>query len=272
MNLSTVSRARTASRILPVILLFFAAAAHAAPQIPAVESFERTVPLASGGSFSISNVNGSIDIAGWDRDQVQISARKITPGPAESLDEVSITVDATPGSVTVATHYPERSGVEVNVEFRVRVPAHVHLASVSTVNGTIGVEDVSGQGALSTVNGNVTLARAAGLFSARSTNGSISLEFLSLAGSLASEPAYGPHELLLAQTTNGSVAVALPAGAGAELDAGTRNGDFSSELPLLARTTSAGRSIHGRLGSGGPLLQLRTVNGSIRLQISRPLV
>jgi len=272
MNLAAISPARLASRSLPALLLLSPATAYAARQTPAVETFERTVPLASGGSFSISNVNGSIEIAGWNRDEVQIFARKITSGRAESLRDVQITLDATPARVSVATHYPEGSGVEVHVEFRVRVPARIRLASVSTINGTVAVEDVSGEGSLSTVNGNVTLARAAGLFSARSTNGSISLEFLSLTGGLASELASTSRASLFAQTTNGSVAVALPAGAGAELDAETRNGDFSSELPLLASTTSAGRSIHGRLGSGGPLLRLRTVNGSIRLQISRPLV
>ncbi len=271
MNLAAFSPARIASRLVPALLLF-SAAAQAAPQVSAVETYERTVPLASGGSFAISNVNGSIDIAGWDRDEVRISARKVTPGPVESLSAVRITVDVTSAGVSVATHYPEAGSVEVNVEFRVRVPARVRLPSVSTVNGTVSVEDVSGEGSLSTVNGNVTLARAAGLFSARSTNGSIALEFLSLSGDLESERSSPTHTSLLAQTTNGSVAVALPAGAGAELDAQTRNGDFSSELPLLARTASAGRSIQGHIGAGGPLLRLRTVNGSIRLQISRPLV
>ena len=272
MNFSTFSLARLATRSLPALLLLSAVAAHAAPQSPAVESFERTVPLAAGGSFAISNVNGSIDIDGWDHNEVQISARKITAGPAGSLREVNITLDVAPGSISVATHYPEGSGVEVNVEFRVRVPARVRLTSVSTVNGSVTVHDVSSAGSLSTVNGNVTLSRGAGLFSARATNGSISLELLSLSGGLAPERLSDRGASIIARTTNGAVLVALPAGAGAELDAETRNGDFSSDLPLLARTFAAGRSIRGRVGSGGPLLQLRTVNGSIRLRISRPLV
>jgi len=272
MNHTTLSPVRLAVRILPALFLFAAAVVQAAPQSSAVESFERTVPLAAGGSFSISNVNGSVDIEGWDRNEVQISARKITSGPAESLREVSIMLDVAPGGISVATHYPEGSGVEVNVEFRVRVPARVRLASVSTVNGSVSVHDVSGAGSLSTVNGNVTLDRGAGLFSARATNGSISLELLSLSGGLAPQAGSDRSAALIARTTNGSVLLSLPAGAGAELDAETRNGDFSSELPLLARTSSAGRSIRGRVGSGGPLLQLRTVNGSIRLRISRPLV
>ena len=273
MNLATHSSGPMVTRILPALLLLSAvAAAPAAAQGPAVETFERSVPLASGGSFAIANVNGSIEIEGWDRNEVQVSARKITTGPAESLREVNITLDAAPGRVSVVTRYPEGSGVEVNVEFRVRVPARVRLASVSTVNGSVSVHDVSGAGSLATVNGNVNLERGAGLFSARATNGNIYLELLSLSGDLAAERGAAELGSLMAQTTNGSVVLGLPAAAGAELEAQTHNGDFSSELPLLARTSSAGRFIRGRVGSGGPLLQLRTVNGSIRLRISRPLV
>ncbi len=275
MKLAALSPARFAALLLPAALLLSAAALPAMPQRSSVESFDRTVPLPAGGSFSISNVNGSIDIVGWDRDEVQISARKITAGPAESLRQVTISLALSPGSVSVSTRYPEGGGVEVNVEFHVRVPARVRLASVTTVNGSVAVHDVSGEGSLATVNGNVLLSRGAGMFSAHATNGNLTLELLSLEGGLPPEPASARRaslRALSAQTINGSVVVALPAGVGAELEAHTQNGDFSSDLPLLAHTSAAGRSIRGRVGSGGPLLQLRTVNGSIRLRISQPLV
>jgi len=275
MRVATQFSARLAAVLLPIALLLSAAAAQPSPQLPSVETFDRTVPLPAGGSFSISNVNGSIDIVGWDREEVRISARKITSGPAENLRQVAISLDLAPGSVSVSTHYPEGSGVEVNVEYQVRVPARVLLGSVTTVNGSVAVHDVSGEGSLATVNGNVTLSRSAGLFSARATNGNLALELLSLDGGVAPrrDASRGSSRLALsAQTINGSVVLALPASAGAELDARTQNGDFSSELPLLAHTSAAGRSIRGRVGSGGPLLQLRTVNGSIRLRIAQPLV
>ncbi len=276
MRAATFSQGKVLAWVLPAALLLSAGATPPArAQGPAVEQFERTVPLASGGTFSLSNVNGSIEIEGWDRDEVEISARKFTTGTAENLRQVGIEVSLSSGSVAVATHYPEGSGVEVNVEFRVRVPARVHLAAVGTVNGSVTVHDVSGDGSLAAVNGNVLLARGAGIFSARATNGNVSLELLSLDGGLAS-PADSarstPRAGITAQTINGSVVVALPADAGAELEARTQNGDFSSDLPLLAHTSAAGRAIRGRVGSGGPPLYLRTVNGSIRLRISRPLV
>jgi DUF4097 and DUF4098 domain-containing protein YvlB len=199
----------------------------------------------------------------------------LTAGAPEDLRQVGIEVNLSSGRVSVVTHYPEGSGVEVNVEFRVRVPARVRLASVSTINGSVTVHDVSGEGTLAAVNGNVILARGAGMFSARATNGNVSLELLSLDGGLAPHPDSGratPRAGITAQTINGSIVIALPADAGAELEARTQNGDFSSDLPLLAHSSAAGRAIRGRVGSGGPPLYVRTVNGSIRLRISRPLV
>ncbi|HMD31695.1 MAG TPA: hypothetical protein VKG84_07280 [Candidatus Acidoferrales bacterium] len=276
MRTATCTRGFAMSWMLAAAVLVCAAVALPAAQAPAVENFERTVPLQPGGSFSLSNVNGSIEIEGWDRDEVYISARKYSTRAAEDLGQVDISVLSSAGSVAVATRYPEGSGVEVNVEFHVRVPARVLLASVTTVNGSVAVHDVSGAGSLAAVNGSVMLARSAGMFSAHATNGNVSLELLSLDGALAQAGASdraAARRGISAQTVNGQVTVALPADAGAELEARTQNGDFVSDLPLLARSSAAaGRVIRGRVGSGGLPVYLRTVNGSIRLRITRPLV
>jgi hypothetical protein len=178
------------------------------------------------------------------------------------------------GGVFVQAHYPDGGAVEVRVDFRIRVPARVRLTSVSTVNGSIVARDLNGCGTLTAVNGGVSVTRSAGLFSVRATNGDVSLELVSLDGGLPLENAGRRPALprIAAETVNGSVLVALPEGAGAELDARTRNGDFSSDLPLLTRGSVAGRAVRGRVGPGGPLLLLRTVNGSIRLRMAPPLV
>jgi hypothetical protein len=276
MNISTLSRRiRPAAILLAAVFLCGGAALPAAAQQIAVENFERTLPFPAGGTFSLSNVNGSVEIDGWDRPEVQILARKIASGAPADLGQVSIAVTPTAAGVAVTTHYPEGSGIEVNVEFHVRVPARVLLESVTTINGSVNVHDVSGAGDIASVNGNVSVGRSAGIFSVHSTNGSVSLELLSLDGGLAQAGASdraAARRGISAQTVNGTVFVALPADAGAELEARTQNGDFSSELPLLAHTSAAGRLIQGRVGGGGMRLYLRTVNGSIRLRISKPLV
>ena len=88
MKAATFSRGNAIRWYLPAALLLFAGAApRAAAQRPAVEQFQRTVPLAAGATFSLSNVNGSVEIEGWDRDEAEIFARKFTStsGTAEDL-------------------------------------------------------------------------------------------------------------------------------------------------------------------------------------------
>jgi len=272
-----LSAPRRGTMLLAAVALFIPASTvpSFAAQDQPFERFERTLPLAAGGSFSLSNVNGSVQIEGWDREEVQVSAIKASAGGVEELDRVQIAVSQSLDAISVETRYPQGGGAEVSVEYHVRVPARVRLALVSTVNGSVAVRNVTGAGRLVAINGNLVLARGAGCFSARATNGNISLELVSLEGGLTSAkggragPSCGG---ISGQTVNGSVVVALPADAGADLEARTQNGDFSSDVPLLAETSAAGRVIRGRIGAGGPAVVLRTVNGSIRLRIARPLV
>lgn len=262
--------------LLPSALLLSAWAAQPlAGQVQPTEHFERTVPLPSGGAFSLLNVNGSVQIEGSDREEAQINALKSSTGGDEELNRVEIAVRQSPEGVFVETRYPQGGSADVSVEYHVRVPAHVRLSIISTINGSVSVRSVTGTGTLVAINGSVTLSRGAGLFSARATNGNVNLELLSLETGLSAsgaQRASEAHAGLSAQTVNGYVAVALPADAGAELEARTQNGDFSSDLPLLTHSSAAGRTVRGRIGAGGPALFLRTINGSIRLRIARPLV
>ena len=265
-----------------VVALMLAAGLPAAAQSgpgPAAESasverYERTVPLRAGSSFSLSNINGSISVEGWNRDEAQIIAVKSSSRGLEEFGQVGIVIRQLPEGISVETRYLRDGGAEVSVDYHVRVPLPVRLSMVSTVNGSVTVRNVTGSGTLVAINGNVNLFRAAGFFSARATNGNIGLELLSLdAGGAADagRPAAAPPGISV-QTVNGSIVVALPQDASAEVDARTQHGEFSSEIPLLAETSTSGRAARGRVGAGGPALVLRTVNGSIRLRIAGALV
>jgi DUF4097 and DUF4098 domain-containing protein YvlB len=208
-----------------------------------------------GGSFAIENVNGPVTIVGWDRDAVEIHAVKTASHAVADLLRVQIDVAATPGLVQVSTVDPHEDGVEVAVDYTVRVPRRVLLQEVATVNGTVRVSGVNTEGKLNSVNGDIDVSDSAGGFSARTTNGDIHMEI----GRLA---AAGP---LAVETVNGAIALALPATAAANLDVRSLNGDFRSELPVAYLGAYKPRELHGRLGSGGALLRLRTVNGAIRV-------
>src|SRR6266851_5617375 len=196
------------------LFILVLAAASAPAGLAITKEFNQTYPLQPGGSFELQNVNGTVDVQGWDRDTIEIHAVKTAKHKESDLDLVSIDVDAKPSVVSVATRYPQNEGVEVAVEYTVHVPhcAHVELLHVQNKDGAI------------------------------------------------------------AETTNGSVLLAVPADTHADLEARCLNGNFSSELPVAFESTLKPREMHGRLGRGGAPIRLHTVNGGIRLVALRSTV
>jgi DUF4097 and DUF4098 domain-containing protein YvlB len=218
------------------------------------EIFDRTLPLSAGAAFSLNNVNGSISVEGWDRDAVEIYAVKTAKQSAD-LALVRIDTDAEPGRVAVSTIDPQGNDAEVSVDYTVRVPRRIVLEQLATVNGAVHVSGVEGQGELRSVNGDISVASSEGGFSAHTTNGGIHVELLHLAA---------PNSLAL-ETVNGSIVLMLPHDSQATVDARSLNGGFHSDLPVALLSAYSPRGIRGQLSGGGAPVQLRTVNGMIRI-------
>jgi hypothetical protein len=238
------------------------ALAYAPACLGITKEFNQTYPLQPGGSFELQNVNGTVDVQGWDRDMVEIHAVKTAKNRESDLSLVSIDVDAKPGVVSVATRYPQNEGVEVAVEYTVHVPHMAHVEHVGTVNGTLRVSGIDRVEDLRTVNGNIEVYEAGGSVHAHTTNGSVHMELLHVQDT----------DGAIAETTNGSVLLAVPADTHANLETRCLNGNFFSELPVTFESTLKPREMHGRLGRGGAPIKLNTVNGGIRLVALRSTV
>jgi DUF4097 and DUF4098 domain-containing protein YvlB len=68
-----------------------------------------------------------------------------------------------------------------------------------------------------------------------------------------------------ASTTNGAITVRLPANAGARVQARTSNSSISTDFDVTMRGTQDKHRLEGTIGPGGPLLDLSTTNGSIKI-------
>jgi DUF4097 and DUF4098 domain-containing protein YvlB len=229
------------------------------------QTYQRDYRLEFGGRFELTNVNGSIQIDGWERDEVEVRAEKSTPGDERDLDRVFIEVESDKSHVSVRTRYPHDAGVDVNVEYHVLVPYHVMLTNVATVNGNVIVRGISGGGELRSVNGNLDITESSGRFSERTMNGNVRLKLRQLTAGDA------PMRL---ETVNGSVVLSLPKDARADLYANSTNGELHSELPVSTghAAESGGRQLHVTLGSGGGPIVLRNVNGGIWVVREEPSV
>src|SRR5258706_5952145 len=205
------------------------------------KEFNQTYPLQPGGSFELQNVNGTVDVQGWDRDTIEIHAVKTAKNRESDLELVSIDVDAKPGVVSVATRYPQNEGVEVAVEYTVRVPHCAHVEHLGTVNGTLRVSGMEGVEDLRTVNGNIEVYEGGGSVHAHTTNGNVHLELLHVQDKNGA----------IAETTNGSLLLAVPADTHADLETRCLNRNPFSELAVTVESTLKPREMHGRLGRGG---------------------
>ena len=248
--------------IVPAMMLVCALAFAAAPGWAINKEFNQSYSLQPGGTFELQNVNGTVEVQGWDRDVVEVHAVKTAKLKESDLDRVSIDVHSDASGVSILTRYPQNEGVEVAVEYTIHVPYGAKVEHLGTVNGTLRVAGVDDVEELRTVNGNIEVYGADSTVRARTTNGNVRLELSHVRGVSGT----------IAETTNGSVVLALPANSQADLEARCLNGNFLSELPVEMQSTLKPRELHGRLGQGGAAIKLHTVNGGIRVVALRTTV
>ena len=141
--------------LLGSALLMLVLAVAAVPGFAISKEFDKTYPLQPGGSFELQNVNGTVEVQGWDRDQVEVRAVKTAKHNEADLERVSIDVTAKPDAVSVTTRYPQDEGVEVAVEYVIHVPYGAHVGHLGTINGSLRITGVPEVEDLHTVNGNI---------------------------------------------------------------------------------------------------------------------
>ena len=238
---------------------------------PYQQDFNRTLPLSARGRLRLDNVNGRIDIAGWNRNEVVIRALK-HGRTQESVEATEIKVDASPDEISIHTREPVNKtgssgfwswfGIggndKANVDYAIQVPRHARLANVSSVNGRVEINNVDGDIEASTVNGQVQVQGAAGSVKLSTVNGGIETELVSLGGS----------QSVSLTTVNGAIKAILPVNADAEVTADTVNGGMSSDFPELVvkKDFPLAKHLKGTLGNGGATVKATTVNGSIHFQ------
>ncbi len=242
-------------------LLCLAVALALAPAARAAvtENFAHTYPLAADGTIHLDNVNGDIEIIAWDKAEVSVEAEK-KGRTDEDLKRVALEIDSSPAKLSIKTKYAKKSGwlfgnINASVRYKLMVPAGARLQKIDSVNSDITVTGVRGAVDLDTVNGSITATGLAADARLDSVNGSLRAEFTSLAG----------VSKVRLDSVNGRASVTLPKGASARIDADSVNGRISVDQQI--RLGKARRhSLAGEIGSGGPIISLETVNGSIAVK------
>jgi DUF4097 and DUF4098 domain-containing protein YvlB len=143
-----------------------------------------------------------------------------------------------------------------------------------TSNGPIDLVDLEGDAQLRTSNGHVDVRGLRGSLDATTSNGGITAKIDRSPSDVRATTNNGSIDLELpadfaagirAHTSNSSITVHLPLNTNAHVIASTNNDSISSEFEMTVHGEISKTHLEGDVGKGGPLVDLDTSNGGIRI-------
>lgn len=233
----------------------------------AQQNFAWNGTLAAGGNLEVRSINGGIDVKPSTGNQVSITAVKRSKNNTEGDVEVKVEQDGRgiiacvlyrrqdgsfPASCRERNSGRGKKNVDVNVDFTIRMPAAANLQA-NTVNGGVTIAGMQADVVANTVNGGVNVDTT-GHAHASTVNGAV----MAKVGKIDKNTKFS--------TVNGRIVVALGSALNADLSMSTVNGSLETDFPITIQGRMGKRKLEGKIGNGGPRLELSTVNGGIRIE------
>jgi DUF4097 and DUF4098 domain-containing protein YvlB len=237
------------------------------------QEFQHSYKLAAGGSISIKNVSGDVNITGYDGDAVVVNGYK------EGRDREEVTVEdrSTANRVDIGVRYAPNCNCDASVRFEVRVPRSVNynINKIATASGDITVEGVRGDIGVATASGDVTVKEVTGRINASTASGEMRVR--DVTGAVSAQSASGNVEVEIAQlegtedmkftSASGDVHVRLPANLDADVSLSSATGSVKTDFPIEVKEEryGPGSQAHARLGSGSRSIHISTASGDVSL-------
>lgn len=229
--------------------------------VPPADEFRRSEPLAPGGTVSLENINGNIEIYGWEREEVLVTAEKTYPRPFGKKVQVfgwgyyplpKIDIDRFEDFIKIRTEgSKDRRSAEVH--YFLSVPQAINLKSITCVRGNILVTDVYGEAFLDLKEGDIEVGNFSGSLNVALERGKVRASLTDLR----------KEDEIRIQSQEGDITLFLQPEVKAIVEGSAPNGsifsDFPAEEPLPAK------KLRVQIGEDGALLRLSALNGDIRI-------
>lgn len=284
-------RDRILNLLIPVAML---SGLLAAPGRVHADEWHKTYTVSGRATVRVSTNDGAVRVASWEGKQIE--ARVETIGWKIDQSEVRVVEHQSGNTLELEARVPsERWGAHFgrrSLRIALKIPREADL-NVRSGDGSVEVEPINGTLDIHTGDGHITVSGAKGEI--RLTTGDGRIEASGLDGRLDASSGdghirvEGSFDLLnlktndgaidarvlagsklaagwTVRTGDGSVTLRLPDGLQAELDAHTGDGRISLDIPLLVTGTYGRTELRGKMNGGGPLLTIRTGDGSIHIQ------
>lgn len=251
----------------------------------------KTYPLSNPSEMAIviNNINGDVEIERSDDNKVYLSLTIEISAHSDELlakakEELKLGELLTDDSLIFFTKAPfikkckwgrftgydmkDDPKYDFKYQYKLKVPENVKLEAKTINHGDVLIENVDGPIKACNVNGAVEIRNARQVLQASTVNGDVTINFLE-----------SPKEAINFNTVNGDFNFKLPKDFSAKVYFDTMNGDmytafdYQSMSPKVEKSQKNGKFKIGtksgvEIGSGGPELSFRSINGNVYLKKS----
>ena len=256
------------SRILLLCFLAFSLAAFA-------DEWNKSYQVGNNPTLHVETNDASIEVTRGVSNT--IAAHIVADGYSIGNSGVRVTERQEGDRIDVQVHVPNQWGIHLNfhqsVRVEIQVPPQAAL-DLHSGDGHIAVNGISGQARLDTGDGHISVQNFSGNLQGHTGDGHMSIDgiFTNLdlrTGDghidLSVRPGSKMNGGWLIHTSDGRVEAKLPEDLACELYAHTGDGHIQLDLPVTVSGSIERTRVRGKLNGGGPLLEITTGDGSIRI-------
>jgi DUF4097 and DUF4098 domain-containing protein YvlB len=155
------------------IVSFIVASACFVPRdcVAAPETIEKSFPMKAGGLLVLDlRTGGEIEIAGWSKEEVAVTAEI----GGRDANEVRVEFDHGSKRLEIRSYCDKRRGCSTRMRFTINVPERFDV-SIDSKGGAVEIEGVEGKIGGKTMGGSLHLARVKGSVDLRTMGGSVTV-------------------------------------------------------------------------------------------------
>jgi DUF4097 and DUF4098 domain-containing protein YvlB len=240
-------------------------------------SFERTFQVTGSADLNVETHSGRIAVHAGDANTVRIHAtiRANRDHSSSDTEQRIRTIESNPpvtqsgNTIRMTRIEDEKLRKNLSISYEITMPAAGKLRA-RTGSGSLSVQGIQGPVDASSGSGSVTLVSIGGKVDAHTGSGSINAR--SITGPSVLRTGSGSVHLdqtsagpVKATTGSGSVTIRLPNSGGFDLHAHTGSGRVSCDQPITVSGTIHPHELKGQVRGGGPLVEVTTGSGAIRV-------
>jgi hypothetical protein len=202
------------------------------------ETFDRTMPMPSGGTLRLKTFSGRVTITGGSGSQLVVHA--IRRATRERLNDIKIEITQSGNTIEVDANHrlvERRNDNVVETDFEIQLPSATRL-DIKTFSAPVTVSGVTASQNIDGFSSDITIESSD----------------------------FGDGNDIDVNTFSGDVRLRLPASARGNIDFNTFSGRFESDLPVTLNNSSR-RNFRGALNGGGSgAFRLKTFSGDVTIR------